>query len=87
MANLTIHNLDESITKNLRVLAQQHGQSIEEEVRHILHQAISDTSHKTSGLGSRISKRFMAIGGVELPQPCRSLPRQSANFGEANRSC
>jgi len=84
MVNLTIHNLDESITKNLLVLAQQHGQSIEEEVRHILHRAISDTSHKTSGLGSRISKRFTEIGGVELPQPSRSLPRQPANFGEAN---
>jgi len=32
MANLTIHNLDEAITYNLRAQAQQHGQSIEEEV-------------------------------------------------------
>jgi plasmid stability protein len=84
MANLTIHNLDESIAKNLYALAQQHGQSIEEEVRHILHRAILDKSPQTSGLGSRIAKRFMDIGGVELPQPSRSLPRQAANFGEAN---
>ncbi len=84
MANLTIHNIDESITKNLRALAQQHGQSTEEEVQQILRQAFSDKSHTTSGLGSKISKRFTEIGGVELPQPIRSLPRQSVNFGEAS---
>lgn len=82
MTNLTIHNLDESIANNLRVLAQQHGQSIEEEVRKILRQACSDISHETIGLGSKISLRFSEIGGVELPQPTRSLPRQSASFGE-----
>jgi len=84
MTNLTIHNIDESIANNLRVLAQQHGQSIEEEVRQILRQTFSDKSRETSGLGSKISKRFTEIGGVDLPQPTRSLPRQSANFGEAN---
>jgi plasmid stability protein len=84
MTNLTIHNIDESIANNLRVLAQQHGQTIEEEVRQILRQAFSEPSHETIGLGSKISKRFMEIGGVELPQPTRSLPRQPASFGETD---
>ena len=84
MANLTIHNLDESITNNLRVQAQQHGQSIEEEVRQILRLTFADSSSDASALGSKISKRFTEIGGVELPQPVRFLPRQSPNFGEAN---
>lgn len=84
MTNLTIHNIDESIANNLRVQAQQHGRSIEEEVRKILRQAFSDTSHETVGLGSKISKRFTEIGGVELPHPTRSLPRQSATFGETH---
>lgn len=84
MANLTIHNIDESIANNLRVLAQQHGQSIEEEVRQILCQALSEPSHETNGLGSKVSRRFMEIGGVDLPQPTRSLPCQSASFGETN---
>ena len=84
MTNLTIHNIDESIANNLRVLAQQHGQTIEEEVRQILRQAFSEPSHETIGLGSKISKRFMEVGGVELSQPTRSLPRQSARFGETD---
>jgi plasmid stability protein len=79
MANLTIHNLDESLTNNLRIHAQQHGQTVEEEARQILRLAFSEPSQKASGLGSKISKRFTEIGGVELPQPVRSLPRQTVN--------
>lgn len=84
MTNLTIHNLDESLTNNLRIHAQQHGQTVEEEARQILRLAFSEPSQKTGGLGSKISKRFIEIGGVELPQPTRSLPRQPVNFGETN---
>lgn len=84
MTNLTIHNLDESITNNLRIHAQQHGQTIEEEARQILRLAFSEPSQKAGGLGSRISKRFTEVGGVELPQPVRSLPRQPVDFGETN---
>lgn len=84
MANLIIHNLEESITKNLLARAQQHGQSIEEEARQILRLTFAESSNDAGGLGSKISKRFAEIGGVELPQPVRSLPRQSPNFGETN---
>lgn len=84
MTNLTIHNLDESLTNNLRIHAQQHGQTIEEEARKILLLAFSEPSQKAGGLGSKISKRFTAIGGVDLPQLARSLPRQPVNFGETN---
>ncbi|MBI3478864.1 MAG: plasmid stabilization protein [Nitrosomonadales bacterium] len=84
MTNLTIHNLDESLTNKLRIHAQQHGRTIEEEARQILRLAVSEPSPNTGGLGSRISKRFTEVGGVELPQPVRSLPRQQVNFGEPN---
>ena len=84
MINLTIHNIDESIANNLRVLVQQHGQTIEEEVRQISRQAFSEPSLETIGLGSKISNRLMEVGGVELPQPARSLPRQSTSFGKTD---
>jgi plasmid stability protein len=84
MANLTIHNLDESIANNLSMQAQQHGQSVEDEARQILRLAFSDTAQKASGLGSKITKRFKEVGGVELPLPIHSQPRQSADFGETN---
>jgi plasmid stability protein len=82
LANLTIHNIDESIANNLRALAKQYGELIEEEVQQILLQAFSKKSHTTTGLGSKISERFIEFGRVKLPQPIRSLPRQSANFCE-----
>ena len=83
MTNLTIHNLDESLTNNLRKHAQQHGQTIEEEARQILRLAFSEPMQESGCLGSRISQRFAEIGGVELPQPVRSLPRQSVNSCKA----
>ena len=82
MTNLTIHNLDESLANNLRAHAQQHGKTIEEEARQILRLAFAEPAQMSGGLGSKISKRFAEIGGVELPQPVRSLPRQPVNFGE-----
>lgn len=84
MTNLTIHNLDESLANSLRIHARRHGQTIEEEARQILRLAFSEPSQKTGGLGSKISKRFTEIGGVELPQPVRSLPRQPVSFGETD---
>jgi len=56
MTNLTIHNLDELLTNNLRIHARQHGQTVEEEARQILRLAFSEPSQKTSGLDSKISK-------------------------------
>ena len=75
MSNLTIHNLEDSVTQNLRALAQQHGHSVEEEVRQILRSAFFEASRNTNKLGSKISQRFTELGGIELPQPNRSLPR------------
>lgn len=53
--------LDESLANNLRIHAQQHGQTVEEEARQILHLAFSQPAQKTGGLGSKISKRFREL--------------------------
>jgi antitoxin FitA len=42
MATLTIRNIDEDLKTSLRVQAARHGQSMEEEVRCILRQAIEN---------------------------------------------
>ena len=75
MANLTIRNLDDEVKARLRIEAARHGRSMEEEVRHILRQAVTAPAQE-GGLGSRIAERFRGMGGCELPPPERQeLPR------------
>jgi plasmid stability protein len=63
MANLTIHNLDDTVKTSLRLRAAQHQCSMEEEARQILKHALLNTD---KGLGSRIHSRFATLGGAEL---------------------
>jgi len=72
MANLTIRNLNEEVKTRLRIKAAEHGRSMEEEVRHILRQAVTPQAQDEQGLGSRIVNRFSAAGGCELPSPERN---------------
>ncbi|MFP4392101.1 MAG: FitA-like ribbon-helix-helix domain-containing protein [Desulfohalobiaceae bacterium] len=75
MASLTIRNIEESLKNSLRIRAAEHGRSMEEEARQILmHSLLSARS--TQGIGSRISGRFAAVGGIDLPKPFRSIPRE-----------
>ena len=74
MASLTIRNIDDSLKAALRLRAARHGRSMEEEARQLLRQALVQ-DRPSSGLGSRVSRRFAAVGGVELPEVRRSLPR------------
>jgi plasmid stability protein len=78
MATLTIRNIDEALKASLRVQAARHGQSMEEEVRAILRQALMPPT-QAKGLGSHLVNRFRDVAG-ELPLPERSLPREPAPF-------
>lgn len=79
MTSITIRNLDESIKTGLRILAAQHGNSMEEEARQILRRALACN---TSGLGSKIAQRFAATGGVDLPDPARTQPHLPPDFDQ-----
>jgi plasmid stability protein len=79
MTSLTIRNLDEPIEAGLRLRAAEHGCSMEEEARRILRQAVLPQP-ANEGLGSRIHRRFAALGGVDLPIPSRSPARPSPDF-------
>ena len=79
MPMLTIRNIDEALKAKLKVIAAQHGISMEEEVRRILRDAIQPDSQK-KGLGSRIHKRFAKLGGVDLELPERKPVRQAPDF-------
>jgi hypothetical protein len=52
---------------------------MEEEARQLLRKALVQDRPST-GLGSRVSRRFAAIGGADLPAIGRSTPRQPPTF-------
>lgn len=66
MAQLVVRNLDDALKERLRRTAAQHGRSMEEEVRIILHTALAETPSpptpvKHVGLGEAIKNAFMDI--------------------------
>lgn len=75
MATLTIRNLDEALKRRLRVRAAQHGRSMEEEVREILREVVSEP-RSGANLAASIQARVAGIGGVELELPARELVRE-----------
>ena len=83
MANLTIQNIDPSLEQSLSQSAARHGRSIEEEARLLLHQSLMQKK-SSIGLGSRITQRFIEVGGVDLPDVTRSIPRPPPEFPSDN---
>ena len=74
MASITILNLDDDIKRRLRIQAAEHGHSMEEEAREILHSALTEPAPPTN-LARAIRARFAPFGGVELDIPSRELER------------
>ena len=71
MAQLLVRNLDDDVKAKLRVLAAQHGRSMEEEVRAILRQAVAVSARPRGGLGTEIAALFKGIGlrdGEQIPE-------------------
>jgi plasmid stability protein len=78
MAQFIVRHLEEDVKAPLKRGAARHGRSMEEEVRHILRDAVKEQNHGVVKLGSRIAARFAKAGlTAELHgQPNR---RSSAN--------
>jgi len=62
MANLSVRKLDEDVFSKLRLRAATHGVSMEEEVRQILKQAVTNPIK----LGDMALQLFGETQGVEL---------------------
>jgi len=79
MATITIRNLDDKLKARLRLVAAQHGHSMEEETRTILRQSLTRRPVE-SGLGSRIHRCVVAAGGADLETPERTEMPRGADF-------
>jgi len=65
MANLSVRKLDDEVFSKLRLRAATHGVSMEEEVRQILKQAVTNPIK----LGDMALQLFGETHGVELELP------------------
>ena len=82
MALVVIRHLEEVVKARLKRRAARHGRSMEEEVRHILRDAVKTDAHPVAKLGSRIAARFAKVGlTAELPE-LRGQAPQPAKFGK-----
>jgi len=80
MAQLIVRNIEEEVKTGLRRRAARHGQSMEEEIRSILRDAVKDDPKPTMGLGSAIAAMFRG-NDLDLEQMPRR-PLKPAVFDE-----
>ena len=58
MAQVVVRDLEEEVKARLKRRAVLHGHSMEEDVRHILRNAVKEQNNRQTPLGSRIAARF-----------------------------
>ena len=80
MASLTIRNLDDDVRARLRVRAAEHSRSMEEQVRIILRDAVSDAKAVPQDLAGFTRECFAPLGGVEPEIPHRGPMREPLDF-------
>ncbi len=82
MAQFIVRHLEDDVKSRLKRRAERHGRSMEEEVRHILRNAVREENRPAPKLGSRIAARFAKSGlAADLPELHGQSPR-SADFGK-----
>jgi antitoxin FitA len=82
MAQLIVRNLEQSVKAHLQQRARRNSRSMEEEVREILRQAVSEPKVPAEGLGTRIVALFKGKGlDFEIPE-LRGYPVKPINFDD-----
>lgn len=82
MAQLVVRNLENSVKARLRRRAIRNGHSMEEEVRDILRDAVSQDDAPLQGLGTEISALFAESGlDTDIPE-LRGHEIKPASFDE-----
>jgi antitoxin FitA len=81
MVQLVVRQIEAEVKTRLKRRAASHGRSMEEEVRHILRNAVKEDNRPVTRLGSRIAARFGTDGLTDLPE-LHGQQVRAANFGE-----
>jgi len=69
MAQLVVRNIENGVKARLKRRAENHGRSMEEEVRDILRNAVHEQESKGGGLGTEIVALFRGVGlDEEIPE-------------------
>jgi plasmid stability protein len=71
MPSLSVRKIDDEVYRRLKLRAEEHGVSMEEEVRQLISQAVSAPRN----LGTLARTLFGEEHGVDLELPPRELPR------------
>ena len=73
MTTLTIRNVDPELREQLR--AARHGRSMEDELRHILKEALgAEKRPPEPNLAEAIRQRFVPLGGADEIEPHPPVP-------------
>lgn len=62
MGQLIVRNIEDAVKAKLQRRAKRHGRSMEEEVREILRNVVSENDIPAGGLGTEISSLFSEVG-------------------------
>jgi plasmid stability protein len=62
LAQFVVRDLEDSVKARLKRRAARHGRSMEDEIRHILRDAVKEQNSTIAKLGSRIAARFAKAG-------------------------
>jgi len=82
MAQVVVRHLEEVVKARLKRRAARHGRSMEEEVRHILRDAVKTDAHPVAKLGSRIAARFAKVGLTAALPELHDQASRPAKFGK-----
>lgn len=82
MASITIRNLDDAVKSALRIRAARHGQSMEEEARSILRDAVTGEITPQLNLAQAIRRHIAPLGGIELTLPKRNAVRRPPKLSQ-----
>lgn len=82
MAQFIVRSLEDDVKARLKRRAARHGRSLDDEVRQILRNAVSQENRPPLKLGTRIAARFARIGlTVDLPE-LRARPVRPTDCGK-----
>jgi plasmid stability protein len=80
-----IRNIEDDVVERLKRRARQHGRSLEDEVRDILREAVTDQPSKEVGAGTKLASYFSNVDfDFEIPE-MRGEEARPATFDERLR--